>query len=88
MKHRVPHIDARLSLKRPDAGQHLVKQNACRKNIGARIDAFAAGLLRRSIGRCAIRNSNFGEIRVMDSRRAHAFINQFRQTEIEDLDLA
>jgi len=41
MQDRVTNIDARLSLKRPRAGQQFVEQDTGRKNVGPLIDAFA-----------------------------------------------
>ena len=88
MQHGVAHVDAGLSLKRPGAGEHLVKQHAGREDVRARIDAFAARLLRRGIGSRAVRNANFGEVGVMNSAWAGAFaIQKFRQAKVENLRL-
>ena len=58
-------IDRRLAAKRPRAGQHFVKQHAERKDVGAFVDAIAARLLGRSVGRRAVRNADFSQFGVM-----------------------
>ena len=83
------HLDSRLALERPRAGQHLVKQDAGGKNVRARIDSIAARLLGRGVGGGAVGNADFRDFSVMNSGGARrVFVEQFRQTEIEHFDLA
>jgi len=67
VQHCVTHLDSRLTLERPRARQHFVKQHARREDIGARIDAIAARLFRRSVSRGAVRNADFRYLRVMNA---------------------
>ena len=68
MQDRVPHVDAGLSLERPDPGQHLVQQHAGGKNVRARIHFVAARLFRRRVGRSSVRHADFRQFGLMDSR--------------------
>ena len=89
VQHRVTHLDSRLTLERPGAGQHLVKQDAGGKNIRARIDSIAARLLGRGVRSGAVGHADFGNFRVMNSRRSRrVFVQQFRQTKVENFNLA
>src|ERR1051326_1965659 len=87
MQASVTHIDAVFSLERPLAGQHLIEQNARRKNIGPRIDSFTTGLLRRSVGGRAVRNADFRQIGVMNSAGDVTLVDELGQTKVKDLDL-
>ena len=82
MQNSMTNIDAGFPLERPSAGQHLVEQHARRENVGARIDSFAAGLLRRSVGGRAVRNADFRQIRVMNSTGDVTLINELGQTKV------
>ena len=60
MKHGVSHIDAGLSLKRPGAGKHFIKQHAGGKDVRPRIHFIAPCLLGSSVGRRTVRNAKLG----------------------------
>src|SRR6185436_1854575 len=81
------HIDGGLAAKGPGAGQHLVKQNAGRKNVRALVDAIAARLFRRCVSRRAVRNANFSQVGAMNSRlrTVVTIVQQFCQTKIKNL---
>ena len=88
VQHCMPHVDTRLSLKRPGASQHFVKQNAGRENVRPRIDAFAARLFRSGVCRGAVGNADFSQVSVMNAPGARAVVDQLGQTEIENFHLA
>src|SRR6185369_11000155 len=88
IQHCMTNFDRRFAPERPRTGQHLVKQNARGKDVGACIDTIAAGLLRRRVRGRAVRNTDFSNLCVMNSRRARRFfVEQFCESEVEDFDL-
>ncbi len=83
------HVDGGLAAKRPGAGEHLVKQHAGRKDIGARIDAIAARLFRRRVSRRAVGHADLGQLSLMNAAGLRfRFVEQFGQAKIQDLCLA
>src|SRR6185369_8712230 len=82
------HLDGRLTLKRPSAGQHFVKQHAGRENVGTRIDAISARLFGRGVCGGAIWYADFSDLSVMNSRSSCLFfVEQFCEAEVEYFDL-
>ncbi len=60
MKYGVAHIDAGLSLKRPGARQHFVKQHTRGKDVRSRIHLVTARLFGSCVGGRAVRNTELG----------------------------
>ena len=89
MNDGVPHIDRRFTAKWPRAGQHLVKQDARGKDICARIHLVSARLFRRGVCRGAVWHADLRQFSLMNpGGRRFVFIDEFGQSEIEDLYLA
>ncbi len=85
---RVAHLNSRLALKGPDAGEHLVEQHAHGKNVGAMINQVAACLLRRGGSRRAVRHAHFRQVRLMYAFGARGrVVQQLRQAKVEHLSL-
>src|SRR5687768_15226046 len=79
-----------LALKRPDACQHLVEQDARGKDVRPLVSPLATGLLRSGVGRGPIGNSELRDLCPVDALvLLDLFVLQkFSEAEIEDLDLA
>ena len=89
VKHGMPDVDCRLAAKWPGARQHLVKQNAGRKDIRALINLVTASLLRCGIGGCSVGNADFRQVGAMDRFPCFFFIfQQLRQAEIQNFHLS
>ena len=83
------HLDRSLTLKRPGAGQHFVKQYARGKNVSTRIHSIAACLLGCGVSRGAVGNADFRDLGMVNSGRARGFfVEEFRESEVEYFDLA
>ena len=86
----MPDVDNGLALKSPDAGQHLVKQNAGRKDVRPLIGTLASGLFGSGIGRGAVGNAELGDLVAVVAlgRFGLLVLEQLGEAEIEYLHLA
>ena len=89
VKYLMTHVDHRLSLKRPDSGQHFVKQYAGRKNVRSMVGTFALGLFGCSVRRGSVGYSKFGYLCSVEAAVLFFLfvLQQFCEAEIEDLHL-
>ena len=88
VQNRMTHLDGSLTLERPCARQHFVKQHARGKDVGARVHSIATRLFRRSVGRGAVRNTDFSDFGVMNAGSAcRVFVEEFCESEVEHFHL-